>query len=143
MTILVPRTYTKYCYKRQCCPHFSLSHHHLPPPPTQCVTASKIRYVYMGQKLINQLADPGIYMVKCTDHLSEPCTLTPVIESLGTDLSEALEGSQTSTLPLRGSGFSSLYMQSLSRFWTILLGFIFLSLFLKRTSVLHSSNTTD
>lgn len=74
--------------------------------------------------------------------VSEPCTLVPVIESLGTDLSEAVESSQTSTLALRGRGFSTLYMQSLSRFWTILLGFIFLSPFLKRTSVLHSSNTT-
>lgn len=143
VTILGPRTHTNYRYKRQRYPHFSLSHQHLPPPSTQCVTASKIRNVYMGQKLINQLLGPAIYTVKCTDHLSGPRTLAPVIESLEIDLSEALEGSQTSTLPLRGWGFSSLYMQSLSRFWTIHLGFIFLSPFLKRTSVLHRLNTAD
>lgn len=53
----------------------------------------------MGQKLDSQLLGPGIYIAKCTDHLSEPPTLAPVVESLGTDLSEALEGSQIS-LPL-------------------------------------------
>lgn len=44
------------------------------------------------------------------------------------------------TSPLRLGLFKS--MQSLSTFWTILLRFIFLSP-LKKTSVLHSSNTTD
>lgn len=142
-TILGLRTSTNYCYKRQHFPHFPLSHWHLPSLPTQYITASKIRHVYMGQMLINHLLGPGMYIVKITNPLSEPRTLAPVIESLGTDLSEALDGSQISTLPLRGWGFSSLYMQSLSRIWAIPLGFIFLSLFLKRTSVLHSSNTTD
>lgn len=56
----------------------------------------------MGQMLINHLLGPGIYIVKITNPLSEPRTLAPVIESLGTDLSEALDGSQISTLPLRG-----------------------------------------
>lgn len=65
----------------------------------------------MGQKLINQLLGPGIYTVKLTNHLSELCTLAPATESLGTGLSEALEGSQTSTLPLRGGIFKSIYAE--------------------------------
>lgn len=120
--------------------HFAFSHLHLPPP--QHTAASRIRHVYMGQELINQLLGPGIYTVKFTKHLSESCTLAPDTESLGTDLSEAWEGSQTFTLPLRAQDFARLCTQRL-RLWILHVEFVFLSPFLKRTSVLHSTNTTD